>query len=63
MKISLYDISGKKLKEKSLGVRMPGKHSIPIEIEKSPNGIYFLKVKLADTISTFKIIKNKASAH
>lgn len=61
VKISLYNILGEKLKEKSLGIRMPGKHLIPIEIEESYSGVYFLKAEFPDTIATFKIIKNGTS--
>ena len=53
--ISLFDITGKKLVIKQQATM---NNSIQIDITAIENGVYFLKIKAADSVFTTQIIKN-----
>ncbi len=58
MNISLYDISGRKIKNLYSGMINSGRHNIPVRINKFPCGIYFIRAEAdGNTIASRKIIK------
>ena len=54
-KISLFDISGKQLAFQSQTV-VPGTHTVSLNLNHVPSGIYFVKVESGDNIFTEKLI-------
>ncbi len=56
--ISLYDISGRKVKNLYSGNIGIGRHNLPVSINKLPCGIYFIRAEAdGNTIASRKIIK------
>ena len=53
---NVYDVSGKKILQKNLGV-LNGLHTESISLENVPSGVYFVELKSGDVSSTKQLIK------
>lgn len=56
--LSLYDISGRRIKILDKGYKTSGSYSLFFDAQEFPKGIYFLSLKLKDRSFTQKIILN-----
>ncbi len=59
VEISIYDLTGKKVKQIGHKVHYPGKHELMINMDELKEGIYFCRVKIGNEMVTKKIIKVK----
>lgn len=56
---SIFDVTGKKIKEINEGMKSPGNYRLNISSEKMQNGIYFVQMKSNNHLFTNKITVNK----
>mgnify|MGYP000998554339 FL=1 len=59
VKLSIYNITGKKILSIDLGSRLKGNHTEKINLNALPNGLYLVRIQGGDQIFNGKIVVTK----
>ena len=59
VKVELYDVLGKKLKNLEVGKQSKGEHNIIFEGDDRSDGVYFVKLTFGEETKTLKLVELK----